>query len=106
MMETVRTNTKMIEYSTVYGKFYRGNEPVDGHATFIPQETDIYIDGNLYSMKPFNFPVVGGTLMSNGAEGVSLPASFSGIRWKVIVLPLNYSIMVESFPGDIFSLGD
>lgn len=98
--------TRMIEYSTVYGRFYRNGAPVDGTAIFVPRRYIEYVDGNLYTLERLEFPVIGGTLMSNGTEGAALPATFSGITWSVTVLPVNYVNVVESFPGDIFSLGD
>lgn len=96
----------MIEYSTVYGAFFVGEQPVTGTAFFTPRHRFVSIGDSVVNLTVLRFPVVDGILTSNGLPGVSIPASLSGLEWTVRVLPVGYSNMIQSYPGDTISLGD
>ena len=103
---TKRAKTKiMIEFSTVYGRFY-GDSPVTGRAMFIPSRRTVPIGGTIYSLRPLIAYIEDGVLMHNGTPGISLPASVFGITWGVSVTPVGFTNVIQSYPGDIISLGD
>lgn len=95
-----------IEYSTVYGRFYRGEIPLSGKAVFIPLRKIVRIDNSVLSLRTLRFMVENGELLGEGTPGVSIPASTFGIPWEVSVAPMGYSNVIQSYPGDIISLGD
>lgn len=104
---TKRAKTKiMIEFSTVYGRFYRDSSPVTGRAMFIPSRRTVSIGGTIYSLRPLIAYVEDGVLMHNNTPGITLPASAFGLAWGVSVSPIGFTDMVQSYPGDIISLGD
>ncbi len=104
---TKRAKTKiMIEFSTVYGRFYRDSSPVTGRAMFIPSRRTVPIEGTIYSLRPLIADIEDGVLMHNGTPGISLPASVFGITWGVSVTPVGFTNVIQSYPGDIISLGD
>lgn len=97
----------MDEYSTVYGRFYRGTEPINGSAVFRPKQRFVTVDGTLRALDTLTFSVDRGVLVDiSGNPGVSIPASYFGLLWDIYVRPLGYSNMLQSFPGDIISIGD
>ena len=96
----------MNDYATVYGRFYRGNVPVSGIAYFYPRTPYTWVNGSVYNLRSLVFSVDDGVLMSNGSEGVSIPAPSHGHIWDVLVLPMNYSTMLKLYSGDMISLGD
>ena len=96
----------MIEFSTVYGRFYRDNSPVTGKATFIPSRRTVSIEGSIYSLRPLVAHIEDGVLVHKGTPGISLPASAFGLAWGVNVSPVGFSNVIQSYPGDIISLGD
>ena len=101
------TKTKiMIEFSTVYGRFYRDSSPVTGRAMFIPSRRTVSIEGTIYSLGPLIADIEDGVLMHNGTPGIFLPASAFGLAWSVNVSPIGFSNVIQSYPGDIISLGD
>ena len=102
----MRMKTRMIEYSTVYGAFFVGEQPVTGTAFFTPRRRFVSIDNTVLNLTTLGFPINDGILLSNGTPGVSIPASLAGIEWEVRVLPVGYSNMIQSYPGDTISLGD
>ena len=104
---TKRAKTKiMIEFSTVYGRFYRDSSPVTGRAMFIPSRRTVSIEGTIYSLGPLIADIEDGVLMHNGTPGIFLPASAFGLAWSVNVSPIGFSNVIQSYPGDIISLGD
>lgn len=97
----------MSEYSTVYGMFYQGQDFVDGEAIFTPSQRFVSEYGTIRALNTLVFAVERGALVnSSGEPGVSIPASYFGLKWNVYVRPLGYSNMLQSFPGDIISIGD
>ena len=96
----------MIDFSTVYGRFYRDSSPVMGTAVFIPQRRTISVEGKIYSIRPLVAAIENGVLVHNGSPGISLPASPFGITWSVNVSPMGFTNVIQSYPGDIISLGD
>lgn len=96
----------MIEFATVYGRFYRNARPVSGTAIFTPRYRTLPVNGVVYTFGPIIAPVIDGVLSDNGTPGVTIPAGPFGITWRVRVLPLGYSNVLQSFPGDIISLGE
>ena len=96
----------MIEFSTVYGRFYRDSSPVTGRAMFIPSRRTVSIEGTIYSLGPLIADIEDGVLMHNGTPGIFLPASAFGLAWSVNVSPIGFSNVIQSYPGDIISLGD
>lgn len=77
-----------------------------GEAIFTPKRRTVSIGGTIYILRPLIAPIVGGVLMNNNAPGIFLPASHFGLTWGVNVSPLGFSNVIQSYPGDIISLGD
>ena len=96
----------MLEFSTVYGRFYRDSSPVTGRAMFIPSRRTVSIGGTIYSLRPLIADIEDGVLVHSGTPGISLPASVFGLIWGVNVSPIGFSNVIQSYPGDIISLGD
>ena len=73
---------------------------------FIPSRRTVSIGGTIYSLRPLIADIEGGVLVHNGTPGISLPASVFGLTWGVNVSPIGFSNVIQSYPGDIISLGD
>lgn len=73
---------------------------------FIPSRRTASIGGTIYSLRPLIADIEDGVLMHNGTPGISLPASVFGLAWGVNVSPIGFSNVIQSYPGDIISLGD
>ena len=96
----------MSEYSTVYGRFYRNGVPVSGVASFVPRHQTVVSDGVSYTYSPLVYEVAQGVLVQDGTPGVTIPAIPGGMAWTVIVVPPGFTSVIQSFPGDVISLGD
>lgn len=96
----------MIEFSTVYGRFYKDGSPVTGKAVFVPSRRTVSIAGSIYSLRPLVAYIEDGVLMHNNTPGIALPASVFGLAWGVSVSPVGFTNVIQSYPGDIISLGD
>lgn len=96
----------MLEFSTVYGRFYRDSSPVTGRAIFTPSRRTVSISGAIYVLRPLVASIEDGVLVHNNTPGISLPASAFGLTWGVNVYPVGFSNVIQSYPGDIISLGD
>lgn len=97
----------MDKYSRVYGRFYRNSTPIEGTALFTPKQRYDHEFGTTRYIDTLSFTVRDGELVDGeGNPGASIPASFFGLLWEVRVLPLNYSTVLQLFPGDIISIGD
>lgn len=73
---------------------------------FTPGRRTVSIGGSIYSLRPLIADIEDGVLVHNGTPGISLPASALGLRWSVNVSPIGFSNVIQSYPGDIISLGD
>lgn len=96
----------MLEFSTVYGRFYRDSGPVTGEAIFTPRHRTVSIEGSIYILRPLIATVEDGVLLYNNTPSISLPASTFGITWRVNIYPIGFANVIQSYPGDIISLGD
>lgn len=96
----------MLEFSTVFGRFYRDSSPVTGKAIFTPSRRTVSIEGTIYILRPIVAPIEDGVLLHNNTPGISLPASAFSLTWYVNVYPIGFSNVIQSYPGDIISLGD
>ena len=96
----------MLEFSTIFGRFYRDSGPVTGKAIFTPRHRTVSIEGSIYILRPLIASIEDGVLLRNDAPGISLPASAFGLTWNVNVYPIGFSNVIQSYPGDIISLGD
>lgn len=103
----MKTNSMMTEYSTVYGRFYTtSGKSINGTATFVPVDRVVVDGGSTLYLDSVVAEVTDGILMNNGEEGVTLAATPSGVSWKVMVSPINFTDVVQSYPGGTTSLGD
>lgn len=73
---------------------------------FTPGRRTVSIDGAIYFLRPLIADIEDGVLVHNGTPGISLPASALGLYWSVNVSPIGFSNVIQSYPGDIISLGD
>lgn len=73
---------------------------------FIPSRRTVSIDGTIYILRPLVALIEDGVLLYNNTPGISLPASAFGLTWYVNVYPLGFSNVIQSYSGDIISLGD
>lgn len=73
---------------------------------FTPSRRTVSIEGTIYSLGPLIADIEDGVLMHNGTPGIFLPASAFGLAWSVNVSPIGFSNVIQSYPGDIISLGD
>ena len=73
---------------------------------FTPSRRTVSIEGTIYYLRPFIADIEDGVLLHNGTPGISLPASAFGLAWSVNVSPIGFSNVIQSYPGDIISLGD
>ena len=73
---------------------------------FTPSRRTVSIEGSIYFLSPLIADIEDGVLVHNGTPGISLPASALGLYWSVNVSPIGFSNVIQSYPGDIISLGD
>lgn len=79
---------------------------MSGRVIFTPRRRSVPIEGVMCLFSPIYAELADGVLVHNGTPGISLPASLFGLWWGVKILPIGFSTVLQSYPGDIISLGD
>lgn len=79
---------------------------MQGVVVFTPVHRTARLEGTVYVYNTIVAQVIDGVMVHMGTPGLSLPASTFGMLWKVNASPVGFSNVLQSYPGDIISIGD